>query len=186
MMKIFKKSIFRMTVPTATATATANENVTANANLHKMIVSNNKTTTLFTITTFLPPAILALLLLLRVSKPVLIGASIVSIAITLFGFIYLIFETTMDIAGFPDSRLPVWAVLYLIIQIISMYTFIFFILRHKGFSSKNSFTNALYSSLCGYIGKPDEKESYRFITISQTIFSSFINIVIITKFVNAF
>jgi hypothetical protein len=130
----------------------------------------------------LPPAIMSILLLLRASKQILIGASIVSIAVTLFGFVYLIFETTMDIAGFPDSRLPVWAVLYLILQIISMYTFIFFILRNKGFS------NALYSSLCGYIGKPEEKEkeSFRFITISQTILSSFINIVIITKFVNAF
>jgi hypothetical protein len=110
------------------------------------------------------------------------------------------YETTLDIAGYPDYALPVWSVLYLIVYLVSGFTFVFFAMHvgnpglfFSGFSSnvKNAFLDALYLSLSDYIGmSPDasfgvKTQSARFLTVGQGVLSMFLNVVIITKFVSS-
>ena len=139
----------------------------------------------FTLSAFVPIAIISGALLLHLkNRWVMSIVTGVCVLISLAGFGRLMYETTLDIAGYPDFRMPVWVVFYLVVYLISGFTFLFFWSGHK-FSQK-ALMNAFYASLSGYIGNPVEHPTLRFFAILQTFLSSFIHVVIITKFVNAF
>jgi hypothetical protein len=107
----------------------------------------------------------------------------------------------MDIAGFPDYKLPIWSVLFLIVYLVSGFAFLFFAVhvaapgvRFGGFeaSSAGAFLDALYLSLCNFLGAaPDPSftvkvQSMRYASVIEGLLAVFINLVIITKFVNSF
>ena len=119
---------------------------------------------------------------------------------SLVGFGRLIYETTLDIAGYHDYALPIWSVFYLIVYLVSGFTFVFFAMHvgnpglfFSGFGSntKTAFLDALYMSLSAYIGlSPDpsfgvKTQASRFLTVGQGVLSMFLNVVIITKFVSS-
>ena len=133
----------------------------------------------FTLTAFGPIAIMAGLLLMRFTGKFLTGVGILCAMVAAVGFGRLLYETTMDVAGYPEYKLPVWAVLYMVLYLISGFTFVFLAL------GPGSFTDALYTSLIAYVGNPSSGP-YRFVEITETILSMFVNVVIITKFVSAF
>ena len=133
----------------------------------------------FTLTAFIPIAIMAALLLMRFTGKFLTGVSILCAMVAAVGFGRLLYETTLDVAGYPDYQLPVWAVLYLVLYLISGFTFVFLAL------GPGSFSDALYMSLVSYVGNPTGGP-YRFNEITETLLSMFVNVVVITKFVSAF
>ena len=114
----------------------------------------------------------------------------------------LLYELTLDVAGAPEYRLPIWSVFYLIVYVISFFTFVFFALHiespgthFSGFSKEGTrfaFVDALYTSMWYYLGAaPDASitvgtQRGRMLTVVEGLISMFINVVIITKFVNAF
>ncbi len=119
----------------------------------------------------------------------------------LVGLGRLLYEMTLDIAGFPDYKLPIWAVFFLIVYLVSGFAFFFFGVHlaapgksFGGFATdpRESFLDATYISLCDYIGiSPDpsitiKTQGIRYATVIQGFLSLFINLVIITKFVNSF
>lgn len=119
----------------------------------------------------------------------------------LVGLGRLLYEMTLDIAGFPDFKLPIWAVFFLIIYLISGFGFFFFGIHVSapgrafgGFETgpRGAFLDSLYLSMCGYIAiAPDpsitiKTQAMRYATVIQGAISLFINLVIITKFVNSF
>jgi len=119
----------------------------------------------------------------------------------LVGLGRLLYEMTLDIAGFPDYKLPIWAVFFLIIYLISGFAFFFFGVHmaapgssFNGFATdpRAAFLDATYLSLCDYIAvAPDpsitlKTQGMRYATVIQGFLSLFINLVIITKFVNSF
>lgn len=114
----------------------------------------------------------------------------------------LLYELTLDVAGEPAYKLPIWSVFYLIVYVISFFTFVFFALHIEspgthfgGFSREGArfaFVDALYTSMWYYIGSaPDGSitvgtQRARMLTVVEGLISMFINVVIITKFVSAF
>jgi hypothetical protein len=118
------------------------------------------------------------------------------------GFGRVLTTVVYDIAGIPDYALPVWAVLYLVVQLVLFFTFVFFGLHLgapgrfvRGFSTESTggaFLDAMYLSLTNYISvSPDPTISAphlaaRYLTVAQGLLSLFVNVVIITKFVNTF
>lgn len=173
-------------VPQQTQTQTQTKTAIAEADAKFAAAINpSRDLSFFTIAAFLPLAIMSAALLFGITNKTLmriitIGCGVIS----LVGFGRLMYETTLDIAGYPDSRLPVWVVLYLAIYLVSGFAFIFFGLG--GTFTQKAIADALYISLSGYTGRPVETPSIRFLAMAQTLLSSFIHIVIITKFVNAF
>jgi hypothetical protein len=123
-------------------------------------------------------------------------------AITSFvGFSRLIQELIRDIIGDPDNRLPVWSVFYLIIYLLSFFTYVFFgiHLKYPGkyyegislASAKEAFIDSVYLSLCDYISVAPEgitstRQITRFLNVIHGMLSMFVNVVIITKFVDSF
>jgi hypothetical protein len=117
-----------------------------------------------------------------------------------YGLGKLIYELVLDIAGFPSFKLPVWAVLYLILYCVLGFTYVYFGLywtspgRYiKGFGTDEgtAFVDSMYMSLCGFmVNNPYNhihmSRETQFMTITQGLVAMFINLFIITKFVTAF
>ena len=125
------------------------------------------------------------------------GCALVSLA----GFLMLLYELIHDIAGFPDYKLPIWAVAYLLVYLISGFAFVIFALHIGGPGQyfggfvggpKEACLDALYLSTSNYIGvAPDpsftiKTQGSRFLAVGQGLLSMFLNVVIITKFVSSF
>jgi len=156
----------------------------------------------YTVTATLPLVLIsAVLLFTHIDGTALITLSLLGAVTGVVGFGRLLYETTLDIAGYPDYKLPIWSVLYLIVYLVSTFTFLFFAMHISspgrffgGFGTNNTeaFLDAIYVSLCDYIGQsPDpsvglKTQGTRFLAIGQGVLSMFLNVVIITKFVSAF
>ena len=155
----------------------------------------------YTLTATLPLVILSgVLLFTNIGGSTLITLSLLAAMTSIVGFGRLLYETTLDIAGYPEYKLPVWSVFYLIIYLISAFAFLFFAMHIGspgrffggfGTSNKEAFIDALYVSLCDYIGQSPasfelKTQGSRFLAVGQGAVSMFLNVVIITKFVSAF
>jgi hypothetical protein len=156
----------------------------------------------YTLTAALPVGIItASLLFLRLSQSTLGYLSAVGAFVSAGACGKLLYDLTMDVAGFPDFKLPVWAVFYLVVYIVMFFAFVYFALHllmpdvHLGGIEGNpqvAFLDTLYLSLSHYLNAaPDPSvvvkgRVSRFLAIVQALLSTFINIVIITKFVNTF
>jgi hypothetical protein len=157
----------------------------------------------YTLTATLPIVILsAILLFTRVRGPWLAFLGVVGAVVGFGSLGRLLYELTLDIAGFPDYQLPVWTVLYLIVYVVSAFAFLFFALHTSapgyyfhGFSEaspRTAYVDAVYISLCNFVGmSPDSvfgtpHQSSRFLCVSQALMAMFVNAVVITKFVAAF
>jgi hypothetical protein len=181
----------------ATGTATA----TATAALAAAIVPT-RSVLFYTLTATIPLIVITIVLLFfRLSRPTLRFLAILGCITGVIGLGRLLYELTLDVAGFPAYKLPIWSVFYLIIYLVSAFAFLFFALHidapdryFAGFNTKNpkiAYLDALYLSLCDYIGtSPDgirmNTQTSRYLTVTQGLLSMFINVVIITKFVNVF
>jgi hypothetical protein len=125
---------------------------------------------------------------------------VVGALVGIVGLGRLLYDVTLDVAGFPEYQLPVWSVFYLIVYVVSAFCFIIFAVHtwapgvyFGGLDSSNqsAFLDALYMSLIGYVGISDasfvaKDRGARFLGVGQAIVSMFINVVIITKFVTTF
>jgi hypothetical protein len=157
----------------------------------------------YTLTATLPIiAIATALLFLRLHPTALMFLSVVGAAVSAGALGRILIDLTLDIAGYPDYRLPVWAVFYLIVYVAVFFTFVYFAMHLSapglyfgGISEGNprvAFVDALYMSLANYINAaPDptvivRTQSGRYLAVLQGYISMFINVVIITKFVNSF
>lgn len=174
---------------------------TASAKLNDA-VTPSRSLLFYTLTAALPIGIIAAsLLFLRLSRTTLGYLSTAGAIVSAGACGKLLYDLTMDVAGFPDYKLPVWAVFYLIIYVVMFFAFVFFALHllmpgvHLGGIEGNpqvAFLDTLYLSLSHYLNAaPDPSvvvkgRISRFLAIVQALLSMFINIVIITKFVNTF
>lgn len=157
----------------------------------------------FTLSISIPILVLmGILLFTRIRGRSLIAIAFAGSAVSFVAFSRMLYEITMDFAGYPEFAMPVWAVFYLIGLIVLAFAFLFYGLHltapgrfFTGFSTENhtrAFLDAIYISLCDYIGvTPDVSFSFktqgtRFLTVIQGVISLFINVVIIAKFVNTF
>lgn len=185
-----------MVPPTQTTEVT-----TATTTLNAALMPN-RSVLFYTLTATLPlVAISVALLFFRLSRSNLRLLALLGFITGIIGLGRLLYELTLDVAGFPDYKLPIWSVFYLITYLVSAFSFLFFALHidapdryFTGFHTTNpkiAYLDALYVSLCDYIGTtPDgiamKTQASRFLTVTQGVLSLFINAVIITKFVNAF
>lgn len=156
----------------------------------------------YTLAATLPILIIsATLLFMSPGSRTLVGLSILGAITGIVAFGSLMYETALDVSGYSESVLPVWSVFYLIIYLISAFTFLFFGMHigspgrfFGGFQGepKGAFLDALYLSLADYIGiAPDvyitlKTQGSRFLTVGQGVVSMLLNLVIITKFVSSF
>jgi len=155
----------------------------------------------YTLTSVLPLVAIAAALLLSVHGSMLSGIAIRCALVSLAGFGMLLYDLTYDIAGYPEYKLPIWSVFYLLVYLISGFTFVIFALHTNSpgtlfggmaTTDKAAFLDALYISMSNYIGvAPDSSFSFRtqsarFLAVGQGLLSMFLNIVIITKFVSSF
>lgn len=156
----------------------------------------------YTLTAALPVAVIvACLLFFCLPRPVLGGLSVLGAIVSAGACGKLLYDLTLDVAGFPDFKLPVWAVFYLVVYIVMFFTFVFFALHLTmpdvylggiGGSPQLAFLDTLYLSLSNYLNAmPDptvivKGRTSRFLAMTQAMMSMFVNIVIITKFVNTF
>ena len=155
----------------------------------------------FTVTATVPIAVLIMVLLLTRSSARTLGVlSMIGGIVAIVGFGELLYELTMDIAGFPDFHLPAWAVFYLVVYLITGFTFLFFGIHIRspgefgGFEGNNkaAFLDALYVSLCNFVGSSPgggirfRTQFLRFMVIIESLLSMFVTVVILTKFVNVF
>lgn len=155
----------------------------------------------YTLSALVPILVIAgILLFTRMGGRSLIAIVIAGAAVSIVGFGRLLYELMLDIAGFPDYKLPVWAVAYLIEFSVMAFAFTFLGLHlsgqqsFEGFGSqpKTAFVDSLYLSLSNYIGVPPDPSISlksrlpRLLSVGQGVLSLFINLVVITKFVNAF
>jgi hypothetical protein len=155
----------------------------------------------YTLTTTLPIVAIVAALLLSVKGSMLAGLATLCALVSLCGFIMLLYELTYDIAGYPEYKLPIWSVFYLLVYLISGFTFVLFALNRRSpghyfggvaTTDKEAFLDALYISMSNYIGVPPDPsisfrtQSVRFLAVGQGLLSMFLNIVIITKFVSSF
>jgi len=101
----------------------------------------------------------------------------------------LLYELAYDIAGYPEFKLPVWAVMYLVLYVISAFMFVFMAFRCKENGGRAAFLDAMYVSLSNSIGVPPEiamkTRILQFVSVAQGFIAMFVNIVVITKFVNS-
>lgn len=155
-----------------------------------------------TVSAFLPFVIITFVLLFtRISGTTLVLVSIACGLIALIGFGRLLYETTLDIAGFKEYTLPVWSVVYLMIEIIGVFAFLIFALHvgrpgqyFGGFGATNgaAFLDALYLSLCNYIvHSPDgtfvlKTQGVRFLAATQSLLCMFLSMITITEFIHSF
>lgn len=157
----------------------------------------------YTLTATLPILVITGVLLFwrSIGRTGLVTLATVGAIAGLVGLGRLLYDMTLDIAGFPDYKLPIWAVFFLIVYLISGFAFFFFGVHmaapggsFNGFMAdpRGAFLDATYLSLCNYIAiSPDpsitiKTQGMRYATVIQGAVSLFINLVIITKFVNAF
>jgi len=156
----------------------------------------------YTLTAAVPVAVIVIcVLFLRLSRPTLGFLTAVGAIVSAGACGKLLYDLTLDVAGFPDYKLPVWAVFYLVIYIVMFFAFVFFTLHLTmpgvylggvGGDQELAFLDTLYLSLSNYLNAvPDPSvvvkgRTGRFLGITQAMLSVFINIVIITKFVNTF
>jgi hypothetical protein len=163
----------------------------------------NRSLLFYTVTATVPLIIVIIaLLLLRLSMRALGFLSAIAAAIAVGALGRLIHDMTLDIAGYPDFKLPIWAVGYLVIYLITGFAFTYFAIHalwpgrnFVGFHTMDpraAFLDSLYLSLCYYIGSsPDASISLasrltRYLSVTEGLMAMFVNVVIITKFVNAF
>ena len=155
----------------------------------------------YTLAATLPIVVMsAVLLFMSAGSRTLVALSILGFITGLVAFGSLLYETTLDLAGYSDFTLPVWSVVYLIIYLISAFTFLFFGIHigspgrfFGGFQGEpnGAFLDALYMSLTGYVGIPPDSitlktQGARFLTVGQSAVSMLLNLVIIIKFVSSF
>ena len=117
--------------------------------------------------------------------------------------VMLLHDLVYDIAGYPDYKMPVWAILYSILYVIEAFTFLFFGLHliqpgvnytgiKDGDHVQEGFLDCLYLSLARTFGVVPEggirpkTQVARFLPLLQSGLMMFLNVVIITKFVSAF
>lgn len=165
-------------------------------------ITPTRTLMFYTLTASIPIIIMCVLLLMsHIGDMWFIALGAVGFLVSIFGMVRLLYEITLDIAGYPDFTLPVWSVIYLIIYLINAFAFLFFALHTSSpnqyftglrTGTKAAYQDALYMSLCNYIGmSPDSSISVkspvtRFLSVGQGVLAMFVNVVIITKFVNTF
>lgn len=157
----------------------------------------------YTLTATLPILMItgALLFWPSMNRTGLVTLATIGAVTGLVGLGRLLYEMTLDIAGFPDYKLPIWSIFFLIVYLISGFAFFFFGVHLSapgrafgGFQSgpQGAFLDSVYLSLCDYIAiSPDpsitvKTQAMRYATVIQGAISLFINLVIITKFVNSF
>lgn len=166
------------------------------------LVTPSRTLIFYTLTSSIPIIIMCILLLFtRISDQWFIALGSLGCAVSVIGMIRLLYEMTHDLVGHPEYALPVWSVVYLVIYLISTFAFLFFALHtsapNRYFTGLRTgvqagYQDALYMSLCNYIGmSPDSSISVkspitRFLSVGEGILAMFVNVVIITKFVNTF
>jgi hypothetical protein len=184
-----------------TATTATTATTTPYATLNQALIPQ-RSLLFYTLTSVVPiVAIAAILLLTRTAGSSLAIIAILCSLVSIVGFVILSYELIHDIAGYPDYKLPIWAVVYMLVYLISGFAFVIFALHvggpghHFGGLAKNdkeAFLDALYLSTSNYIGiAPDPSftartQSSRFLSIGQGLLSMFLNVVIITKFVGSF
>ena len=167
-----------------------------------MAIMPQRSLLFYTLTATLPVAlILATLLLTQIRGTPLAMIAAIAATTCFVGFVTLLYEITFDIAGYPDYRLPVWSVMYLIVYLINGFAFTIFAMNTvmpgqwiKGVATdeKTALFDSLYISISNYIGvTPDPSFSStshaaRFLSVGQGMVSMFLNVVIITKFVSSF
>lgn len=159
--------------------------------------------TFFTVTAIMPIVfILVLVLFVPIRNSFLATCSLLAATVSLTGFCRLIYELVYDIVGFPEYKLPIWSAFYLLLYIMSIFTFCIFSLHlyrpginYSGISTKNTgsaLTESLYISLTNITTlSPDASIRYhtpiaRFINVTESISVIFIELVIITKIVQSF
>lgn len=161
--------------------------------------------TFFYLTSLIPIVVILGLVLLATSIPKsLLGIlSLVSGAVVTEALIMLLHDLVYDIAGYPDYKMPVWAVLFSIVYVIEGFTFLFFGLHSiqpgvnftgikDGNHPQEGFVDCLYLSLARTFGVLPEggiqprTQAARFLPLLQSGMMMFLNVVIITKFVSAF
>lgn len=165
-------------------------------------VTPSRSLLFYTLTAALPVAVIvACVLFFRLPRPALGFLSATGAIVSAGACGKLLYDLTLDVAGFPDYKLPVWAVFYLVVYIVLFFTFVFFALHLMmpgvyldgvGGDQELAFLDTLYLSLSNYLNAaPDptvvvKGRPARFLAIVQSMLSVFVNIVIITKFVNTF
>jgi hypothetical protein len=165
-------------------------------------VTPSRSLLFYTLAAALPVAVVvACVLFFRLPRPVLGFLTGVGAIVSAGACGKLLYDLTMDVAGFPDYKLPVWAVFYLIVYVVMFFAFVFFTLHLVmpdvylggiGGDQELAFLDTLYLSLSNYLNaSPDPSvtvkgRTARFLAIIQSMMSVFVNIVIITKFVNTF
>jgi len=111
------------TVPT---TLSVNVKKEAKATL-KMAIMPQRSLLFYTLTATLPVVvILATLLLTQIRGSSLVLIAALGAGACFVGFVTLLYEITFDIAGYPDYKLPVLAVFYLIVYLINGLSFTIF------------------------------------------------------------
>jgi hypothetical protein len=157
----------------------------------------------FAVEATLPLLLIVGALLFVRDRRILLGMSTVGAVLSMVGFGRLLYNVTYDIAGSPDFALPVWAVLYLVVYLVMFFAFVFFGLhlwspgRYVGgllavTPPSRAFLDSLYLSLTNYISVPPDPSLTlrtplpRFLSVAEGLLSMFVNVVIITKFVNTF
>jgi len=155
----------------------------------------------YTLAATLPLVIMSATLLFgSTSSSFLAGIAVIGSLVNLAAFLALLYETTFDIAGYPDYKLPVWSVFYLVTYLIVGFMFVIYAIHSMspgtafaGVSSnpKVALLDTLYLSLCNYVGVTADStfglknQTSRFISVGQGFLSMFLNVVIITKFVSS-
>jgi len=174
----------------------------AQQNFNEVIIGQRDLSSLTTLVA-VPIIFTVIFLLWRPSSRTiwLILIAILGSTISFFGLGKLLWELTLDIAGFPSFKLPIWSVVYLIIYIIMAFAYLYFglyftapdkYIRGFGEEADTAFIDSLYLSLCSFLSvSPDPSisipsQGVRFLTVGQGLLSMFINAVIITKFVSSF
>jgi len=162
-----------------------------------------KRSMMFHVVTSTTPFILmsAILLWTNLSGSWLIPVCILCGVISFIGFSKILYEITLDIAGFEEFVLPVWSVLFLMIDIIAVFAFIYFAMHisnpgyyFKGFAKmeKVAFMDALYLSISNYIlHYPDGAYSFntrgtRYLLVFQSFVCMFLSMITITEFITSF
>jgi len=158
----------------------------------------------FLISAAIPVVLIVGLILFTECRGRLLGAlSLLGGIIVLAALIRLLHDLVYDIAGYPDYKLPVWAVLYSILYIVEGFTFLFFglhlvapNLHYSGIGPDKlittGFIDCLYLSMARTFAIPPEasfqakSQLARFLPVVQGALMMFLNIVIITKFVTSF
>jgi hypothetical protein len=157
----------------------------------------------FAIEATLPLLLIVGALMLVKNRRLLLAMSVIGGAISAIGFGRLLYNVTYDIAGSPDFALPVWAVLYLVVYLVIFFAFVFFGLhlwapgKYVGgllaaTTPSRAFLDSLYLSLTNYISVPPDPSLTlrtplpRYMSVIEGLLSMFVNVVVITKFVNTF